>query len=158
MTSGADLTGATIDHQQSSIILPSNQQSRINNFIPPVVRLWGSGTPCREFIYSEDLADACVYIMERFDFKDLAEGGTDIRNTHINIGIGKDISIKKLCEMIKQIIGFEGHIVFDTTKPDGTMRKLLDVEKLSGLGWKANVSLTNGIQKTYENYLVSSIK
>jgi GDP-L-fucose synthase len=118
----------------------------------PVVRLWGSGAPRREFIYSEDLADACVYIMENIDFKDLTKDRIDIRNTHINIGTGKDISIKGLAQMIKSVIGFKGNIIFDTNKPDGTMRKLLDVGKLSTLGWKAKVTLKDGIQKTYENY------
>jgi len=133
---------------------PSTKKSNINNKLH--VRLWGSGSPLREFIYSEDLADACVYIMENINFKDLIQDKTDIRNTHINIGVGKDISIMALAEMINQVVGFKGNITYDPTKPDGTMRKLLDVGKLNELGWISKVSLRDGLQKTYTNYLTKS--
>lgn len=118
------------------------------------VEIWGSGKPKREFLWSEDMADACVFIMENRDFKDTyGLNETEIRNTHINIGTGKDISIKELAETIKEIIGFKGSLVFNTEKPDGTMRKLTDVSKLNSLGWKYKVELESGIGKAYKWYL-----
>lgn len=121
------------------------------------LRIWGSGTPLREFLWSEDMAAACVYIMEKINFNDLAKGseGKEVRNTHINIGWGKDISIRDLAFMIKEIVGFEGKIVFDVTKPDGTLRKLLDVSKLTGYGWEPKVALHDGISSLYSHYLKS---
>ena len=116
------------------------------------VTIWGSGNPRREFLYSSDLADACVYVMEKINFEDLIDSQTDIRNTHINIGSGKDLSIRELSETIKEVLEFKGRFVFDRTKPDGTMKKLLDVEKLSGLGWKSKIGLREGIEKVYQNY------
>lgn len=130
------------------------------------VEIWGSGKPMREFLWSEDMADACVFLMEHRDFSDTYEqvqGSNDsctpnaitvseIRNTHINIGTGVDISIKALAETIKEIIGFEGELYFNADKPDGTMKKLTDVSKLHGLGWKHTVELNVGIQKMYEWY------
>jgi GDP-L-fucose synthase len=131
------------------------------------VEIWGSGKPMREFLWSEDMADACVFIMENRDFKDtyeLQNGSNDtctpnsitteeIRNTHINIGTGIDISIKDLAELIKEIIGFEGELYFNIDKPDGTMKKLTDVSKLHALGWKHTVELQEGIKKMYGWYL-----
>jgi len=116
------------------------------------IELWGSGSPRREFLYSDDLADACIFLMENTNFADLKEGKKEIRNTHINIGVGKDISIKELAELVQEIVGFEGEILWDTTKPDGTPQKLLDVSKLNGLGWKEKISLREGIAKVYHNY------
>jgi len=99
------------------------------------VEIWGSGTPMREFLYSEDMADACVHIMERVDFKDTYDNSQkEVRNTHINIGTGQEISIKELAETIKDIVGFEGKLYFNSSKPDGTMRKLTEVRKLEMLG------------------------
>lgn len=130
------------------------------------VEIWGSGKPKREFIWSEDMADACVFIMENIDFKESissslwgdAKGREDeIRNTHINIGTGEDISIKDLAEIIKDTIGFKGDLVFNTTKPDGTMRKLTDVSKLNDLGWKHKVNLKEGIDKICQWYLYKQI-
>ena len=118
------------------------------------VEIWGSGKPKREFLWSEDMADACVFIMENRDFSDTYnEGDKDIRNTHINIGTGKDVSIKELAETIKNTIGFKGDLVFNSDKPDGTMRKLTDVTKLNGLGWKHTVELKSGIKKMYDWYI-----
>ena len=115
------------------------------------VEIWGSGKPKREFLWSEDLADACVFIMENRNFSDTyIDGEKEIRNTHINIGTGKDISIKELAETIKDCIGFTGNLVFNTNKPDGTMRKLTDVSKLNGLGWKHEVELEEGIKRVYD--------
>lgn len=118
------------------------------------VEIWGSGKPKREFLWSEDMADACVFIMENRDFTDTyKEGEKEIRNTHINIGTGKDVSIKELAETIKHIIGFKGNLVFNTDKPNGTMQKLTDVSKLNGLGWKHKIDLQEGVRKIYKWYL-----
>ena len=95
------------------------------------VEIWGSGAPKREFLWSKDMADACVFIMQNRDFKDTFSNEKEIRNTHINIGTGKEISIKDLAELIKKTIGFNGDLIFNTDKPDGTMRKLTDVKKLT---------------------------
>ncbi|WP_142784483.1 GDP-L-fucose synthase family protein [Changchengzhania lutea] len=118
------------------------------------VEIWGSGRPKREFLWSEDMADACVFLMENRDFNEtFSDDQQEIRNTHINIGTGKDISIKELAETIKQTIGFKGTLVFNTEKPDGAMRKLTDVSKLNALGWKYTVSLEDGVIKIYDWYL-----
>ena len=114
----------------------------------------GSGKPKREFLWSEDMADACVFIMENRNFSDTYnEGEKDIRNTHINIGTGKDVSIRELAETIQSTIGFKGNLVFNTEKPDGTMQKLTDVSKLTGLGWNYSVELDEGIKEIYNWYL-----
>lgn len=118
------------------------------------VEIWGSGKPKREFLWSEDMADACVFLMENRNFKDtFLKNQKEVRNTHINIGTGKDISIKELAETIKKVIEFNGDLIFNTDKPDGTMRKLTDVSKLNGLGWKHTVELEDGIKKAYQWYL-----
>jgi GDP-L-fucose synthase len=162
------------------------------------VEIWGSGKPMREFLWSEDMADACVYLMEKVDFEDIISKdmanpsvypppntgrasspimvgqadpkgsgsveskilntqysilNTEIRNTHINIGTGKEISIKELAEVIKKTVGFQGELVFNSSKPDGTMRKLTDSSKLAALGWKYAVELEEGIERMYDWYL-----
>ena len=118
------------------------------------VEIWGTGNPRREFLYSEDMADACVFLLENRDFKDTYDKNQkEIINTHINIGTGKDISIKELAYLIKEIIGFKGELYFNTEKPDGTMVKLTDPTKLHSLGWKHKVELENGIRTMYEWYL-----
>lgn len=117
------------------------------------VEIWGSGNPRREFLYSEDMADACVFIMEQRDFNDTYNPeDTAIRNTHINIGTGVDISIKELAENIKNVIGFNGMLVFNTDKPDGTLMKLTDPSKLSHLGWTYKMELDAGIKAMYDWY------
>ena len=119
------------------------------------VTLWGTGTPLREFLWSEDMADACVFLMERINFKDTYPTNTkEVRNTHINIGTGKELSIKELAYMIKETIGYQGEIIFDSTKPDGTMRKLTDPSKLHQLGWQHAIELQEGIKLMYEHYLL----
>lgn len=116
--------------------------------------LWGTGTPLREFLHVTDMADACVYVMEHIDFKDLKPTDTaEIRNTHINIGSGNELTIQQLAELIQKVTGFRGQILFDASKPDGTMRKLLDVSKLEKLGWKSKIELEDGIRQVYEGYL-----
>lgn len=117
------------------------------------LKLWGSGTPCREFLHVDDMADACIYVMNNVDFSDLTKDKNEIRNTHINIGTGVDLTIKKLSYIIKSQIGFIGNIEFDTSKPDGTMKKLLDVSKLNGLGWKHKIELKFGVKKVIQWYL-----
>jgi GDP-L-fucose synthase len=117
------------------------------------VEIWGSGKPKREFLWSKDMADACVFIMENRDFKDtFTEDKKEIRNTHINIGTGEDISISELAETIKTIVGFKGELIYNTNKPDGTLRKLTDVSKLNALGWKHKMELEDGIKKMYDWY------
>ncbi|MDX8339279.1 GDP-L-fucose synthase [Draconibacterium sp. IB214405] len=119
-----------------------------------ILDLWGTGKPMREFLWSEDMADACVFLMENRNFEDVkAECKGEVVNTHINIGTGKEISIKQLSEVIQKEIGFQGSISFDSTKPDGTMRKLTDPSKLHRLGWKHNIELEEGIKMMYEHYL-----
>ena len=118
------------------------------------IEIWGSGKPRREFLYSDDMADACVYLMENRDFKDTyAPNQKEIRNTHINIGTGEDISIKDLAYLIKEIVGFRGEFYFNTSKPDGTMVKLTDSSKLHTLGWKHKVELKEGIKRIYQWYI-----
>jgi len=116
------------------------------------VTVWGSGKPLREFLYVDDMADACVFLLENIHFSDISKDKKEIRNTHINIGTGIEISIRDLAHLIKQIIGFKGNIIFDNTKPDGTPRKLTDVTKLHSLGWRHKVNLEEGISKVYEWY------
>jgi len=110
----------------------------------PEVVIWGTGKPLREFMHVDDMADACVYLMEKYNTDDIGE--------FVNIGVGKDITIGELSEVIKEIVGFEGTIRKDLSKPDGTPQKLLDITKLSSLGWKAKISLRDGIEQTYEWY------
>lgn len=117
------------------------------------ITVWGTGTPLREFLWSEDMADACTYIMERVDFKDLAaEKGKEVRNCHINIGTGTELSIAELAQLIADTVGFRGVIAFDTSKPDGTMRKLTDPSRLHSLGWRHQVEIGEGIARLYDWY------
>ena len=118
------------------------------------VTLWGTGTPLREFLWSEEMADASVFVMEHVDFKDTyKEGSKDIRNCHINIGTGKEITIRQLAERIVETVGYQGKLTFDSSKPDGTMRKLTDPSKLHSLGWHHKIEIEEGIQRMYEWYL-----
>jgi len=116
------------------------------------VEIWGTGQPLREFLCSEDMADACVFLMEQVDFSDLRKDESEKRNFHINIGTGSEISIRDLAEMIKDKIGYPGSIIFNSNKPDGTMRKLTDVSKLHQLGWKHTVAIDEGISRIIEWY------
>jgi GDP-L-fucose synthase len=111
-----------------------------------VVTIWGTGSPKREFMFADDLADACIYLMDNYDEKGL-----------INIGTGEEISIKDLALLIKEITGYKGDIDFDTTKPDGTPRKLLDVSKLHGKGWKHTIKLEEGIKMAYHDFLNNQV-
>lgn len=126
---------------------------------PEAVTLWGSGKPMREFLWSEEMADASVHVLLNVDFKDTygsavknADGLTEIRNCHINVGTGKEISIKEVAELILKTIGFKGELRWDSSKPDGTLRKLTDVSKLHSLGWHHQVEIDEGVRRLYEWY------
>ncbi len=115
---------------------------------------WGSGSPLREFLYSDDLAEVCVFLLENASYEDMAfedESGTV--QSHINVGSGQEVSIKELADTVKAVVGFEGKIEWDTSKPDGTPRKLMDSSRLRNLGWSPKVSLKEGIDLAYEDYL-----
>ncbi|MBU2554436.1 MAG: GDP-L-fucose synthase [Bacteroidetes bacterium] len=121
------------------------------------VEIWGSGKPLREFLWSEEMAEACVYLMENVNFSDLIsqqltanDQKPEIRNTHINIGTGKEISIRELAKLVKEKIGFNGELFFNAEKPDGTMRKLTDPSKLHSLGWHHKLEIDEGVKKIYK--------
>lgn len=149
LSEGTITTNANLSTRQNKLNLSSRSESREQI----TLKLWGSGKPMREFLWSEDMADACVFLMENRNFKDLIPNNTAIRNTHINIGTGEEISIKNLSSLIQQAIGYQGVILFDSSKPDGTMRKLTNPSKLHKLGWKHGVDLKKGINKIYKHYL-----
>ncbi|GAT62314.1 GDP-L-fucose synthase family protein [Paludibacter jiangxiensis] len=118
------------------------------------VKLWGTGKPLREFLWSEEVADASVFVMEHVDFKDTYKAGDrDIRNCHINIGTGKEISIRGVAELIVETVGYKGELLFNSDKPDGTMRKLTDVSKLHQLGWHHKIDIEEGVKRMYEWYI-----
>ena len=129
---------------ESSHVLPALMrkihEAKENNI--PEVTVWGTGAPLREFLFVDDLAEALVFLMNEYSGEE-----------HVNVGTGTDVSIKELAQLICNVVGYTGKIVFDTSKPDGTPKKLLDVSKINSLGWKAKVSLEEGIRKTYEWYL-----
>ena len=127
---------------------------------PKAVTLWGTGAPMREFLWSEEMADASVHVLLNVDFKDTydtsiknSDGITEIRNCHINVGTGKEISIRQVAELIMQEIGFKGELRWDSSKPDGTMKKLTDVSKLHSLGWQHKIEIDEGVHRLYEWYL-----
>ncbi len=115
-------------------------EAKMNNL--PTVTIWGTGKPKREFLHVDDLAEACVFLMKNYN-----DRGT------INIGTGVDVSIKNLAQEVKKVVGYEGKLIFDTTKPDGTPRKLLNVKKIHDLGWKHKINLDAGVKKTYKSFL-----
>jgi GDP-L-fucose synthase len=114
-------------------------EAKLNN--EEFVEVWGTGKPLREFLYVDDMADGCVFLMENYDGEE-----------HVNIGTGKEVSIRELAEIIKDVIGFNGKLKFNEVMPDGTPRKLLDVSRLEGLGWKYKMELRDGIKESYEWY------
>lgn len=118
-----------------------------------IMKVWGSGRPKREFMWSEDLANACIFIMNNVDFHDLVNLSGENRNTHINIGTGEELSIMDLCNLINGFIGFKGGVQYDVSKPDGTIRKVTRVEKLHKIGWKHKVKLRQGVEQLYNWYL-----
>ena len=131
-------------HPEHSHVLPALirrfHEAKVNKL--NAVEIWGTGTPLREFLFSDDLADACYFLMQNYN-----------ESEFLNIGTGKDLSIKDLAELVKQIIGYEGEITFNTSKPDGTPRKLMDVSKLHELGWKHKIELAEGIKLAYNDFL-----
>lgn len=148
-------------HPENSHVIPALirkfHEAKVNNVSEVVV--WGTGTPKREFLYNEDMADACVYLMNLPDGQYQGLLGSNEFATGkfepplVNIGYGSDITIKELAETVGQVIGYKGNIVFDTTKPDGTMRKLMDVSLLSKMGWKASTSMHKGLAHAYADFL-----
>lgn len=135
-------------HPQNSHVLPAliRRFHEAKEQGAPAVVIWGTGKPKREFLYADDLAEACVYLMENYDGKEL-----------VNVGTGEDLSIQELALLIKEITGFAGEIKYDTEKPDGTPRKLMDVTKLHGLGWKHKMQLKDGIKLAYEDFLQADV-
>lgn len=126
---------------------------------PSEVKLWGTGKPLREFLWSEEMADASVYVLLNIDFKDTYDpADREIRNCHINVGTGKEISIRNVAELIVRTIGFKGVLSWDASKPDGTIRKLTDVSKLNKLGWHHKIEIEEGVQKLYDWYLNQQVK
>jgi len=132
---------------KNSHVLPAlirkMHEAKINN--APFVEIWGTGTPLREFLYVEDMADACIYLLKNYNERQF-----------VNIGCGEDISIKELALLVKKIVGFPGELQFDSSKPDGTPRKLLDVSRLNATGWKPKISLEEGIRMVYERVFLKS--
>ncbi|VEG60756.1 GDP-fucose synthetase [Campylobacter jejuni subsp. doylei] len=113
------------------------------------VEIWGTGKVRREFIHSDDLADAAIYVMKNINFSDLYKKNEKIKNTHINIGTGIDYSIAEVAQVVKQIVGFKGELIFNSQKPDSTMNRLMDCSKIHALGWRHKIELENGIKMMY---------
>jgi GDP-L-fucose synthase len=136
-------------HPHNSHVLPALirrfHEAKMSN--EPVVTVWGSGRPQREFIHADDLADACVFLLNTYNEKEI-----------VNIGVGTDIRISELAQLIKEVIGYSGEISFDASRPDGTQRKLMDVSKLHALGWKHRISLVEGLHLAYSDFLANHAK
>jgi GDP-L-fucose synthase len=139
-------------HPENSHVIPALirrfHEAKIN--AAPVVSIWGSGTPRREFLYVDDMADACLHVMQlpRSEY----DRHTTPMLSHINVGTGEDVTIREIAEVIRRTVGYQGDIAFDTGKPDGTPRKLLDVARLTALGWQPRMALEEGIKETYERF------
>ena len=143
-------------HPENSHVLPAliRKMHEAKEKNAKSVTVWGSGKPLREFLYSDDLAEACVFLLENIDYKDIAfkdDSGTI--QAHINIGSGDEISIRDLAEMVKEVVGFNNKLVFDASQPDGTPRKLMDSSRLRNLGWKPKIHLKKGIELAYKDFL-----
>lgn len=141
-------------HPENSHVLPALirrfHEAKKQNL--PEVVIWGTGKPLREFLYSEDMARACVFLMQHYDVSGDPKGGE-----HVNVGSGIEVSIKELAETVKEVVGYQGNLVLDPTKPDGTPRKLLDVSKLHQMGWKHQVELKEGVRLAYEDFLQKGV-
>ena len=142
-------------HPENSHVIPALirrfHEAKVNQ--APEVIIWGSGTPMREFLYVDDMATACVYVMN-LD-KNTYDQHTEPMLSHINVGFGSDVTIKALAQTISEVVGYQGNIGFDVTKPDGTAKKLMDSGRLNSLGWIAQVNLKDGLNKAYQDYLAN---
>lgn len=145
-------------HPENSHVIPALirrfHEAKVNQ--APVVTIWGSGKPFREFLYVDDMASASVYVMNLA--KDIYDQHTSPMQSHINVGFGSDITIAELARTVGKVIGYSGNINFDTTKPDGTPRKLMDSSRLNALGWKATVAFEDGLQVAYQDFLANTAK
>jgi len=151
-------------HPENSHVIPALirkfHEAKVSN--APTVTVWGTGTPRREFLYSEDMADACVFLMNLPDEQFITLLGSDEAKTGVfmpplvNIGVGEDMTIRELAEAVKEVVGSQGEIVFDISKPDGTPRKLMNVGRLDALGWKAAIGLKSGLKSAYSEFLKSA--
>ena len=143
-------------HPENSHVIPALirrfHEAKVNQ--APEVIIWGSGTPMREFLYVDDMATACVYVMN-LD-KNIYDQHTEPMLSHINVGFGSDVTIKALAQTISEVVGYQGNIGFDVTKPDGTAKKLMDSGRLNSLGWIAQVNLKDGLNKAYQDYLANT--
>ncbi len=134
-------------------------QTTINEQPTTELSLWGSGTPKREFLYSDDLAEACLFLVEHANYTDMAfTDGSGTVQSHINVGSGKEVTIKELAETVKEVVGFQGKITWDSSKPDGTPRKLMDSSRINALGWTAKVTLRDGLARAYSDFLTRHAK
>jgi GDP-L-fucose synthase len=145
-------------HPENSHVLPAlirrMHEAKLSN--ADSVTIWGTGKPLREFLYSDDLAEACVFLLENVDYKDIAfKDASGTVQAHINIGSGKEISIRRLAEIVRDVVGFKNKLVFDASKPDGTPRKLMDSTRLWELGWEPKIDLKRGIELAYKDFLRS---
>ena len=142
-------------HKENSHVIPAMirrfHEAKINNSYS--VTIWGTGTPRREFLYVDDMAEACLHVMNLS--KKLYDKYTEPMLSHINVGFGSDVTIKELAEMVCCTVGYKGEILFDSTKPDGAPRKLMDTSRLNELGWQSKVSLKNGLRSTYQDFLLN---
>lgn len=140
-------------HPENSHVIPALMrrfhEAKINNDAEVIV--WGTGTPMREFLYVDDMAEASLFVLELDE--ETYQANTKPMLSHINVGTGKDVTIREMAETMKRVVGFEGELTFDSTKPDGSMRKLIEVSRLTAMGWTYNVELEEGLKKTYDWYL-----
>ena len=140
-------------HPQNSHVLPAliRRFHEAKESGQKTVTIWGTGKPLREFLYVDDLAEACVFLLTRY-------GQKELNNEAVNIGTGKEVTILELAQIVKRVVGFEGDIVLDTSKPDGTPRKLLDVSKLKGLGWTYKTELEDGVRLAYQDFCKGGVR
>lgn len=140
------------DDSETSVLAELSKHGISKNEVGITIALWGSGKPYREFMHADDMGEACVFVMNNVDFKDVAKDKKEVRNTHINLGTGTDIMMKDLAHLIKSIVGFNGTIEFDTSKPDGTYRRYMSVEKIHKLGWHHKIELEDGLRQAIAWY------
>jgi GDP-L-fucose synthase len=140
-------------HPENSHVIPALMrrfhEAKVNNDAEVIV--WGTGNAMREFLYVDDMAEASLFVLELDE--QTYQANTRPMLSHINVGTGKDVTIREMAETMKEVVGFKGNLTFDTTKPDGSPRKLIDVSRLSNMGWKYSINLEDGLKKTYEWYL-----